>query len=82
MRSAMTAYSIKEARRLFSNLVKRVSSGESISILKHGKPVAVLTSPGAKEKPFPSLKEFRSAIKVKGLPGSKVVAQLRNEDRN
>jgi prevent-host-death family protein len=78
----MTAYSIKEARRLFSHLVKRVSSGESISILRHGKPVAVLASCRAKNKPFPSLREFRSTIKVKGLPGSKVVARLRNEDRN
>jgi len=40
----MTEIGVMEAKTHFSDLLKRVESGESFVITKHGKPVAMLSS--------------------------------------
>lgn len=40
----MTEISVMEAKAQFSDILKRVESGESFVITKHGKPVAMLSS--------------------------------------
>ena len=40
----MTEVAVKEAKNTFTQLLRQVEQGEPVSILRHGKQVAVLTS--------------------------------------
>lgn len=61
-----------EAKTNLSKLLERVAKGESITIEKHGVPVAVLNPVGrSREEPvedvIAAIKEFRSRHRLRGL---------------
>lgn len=72
---------VKDARSRLSFLLDRVEEGGEVIILRRGKEVARLVPPRGKGKPLPSLKDFRSSIKIAGKPLSSVVIQGRDEER-
>lgn len=57
----MASYGVAEAKNKFTQLLDRVQAGESITITRHGKPVAELkaTTPTTAR---PSLEERRAAM--------------------
>jgi prevent-host-death family protein len=71
----------KEARQHFSHLLDQVENGEEVFILRRGNIIAHIVpykKPAA--KPLPSLKEFRSTIKLKGLSLSEMIIKARAEE--
>jgi prevent-host-death family protein len=45
----MSTISLKDAKASFSHVVDQAASGEFVTITRHGKPAAVLVSPGVAE---------------------------------
>ena len=72
---------VKDARNRLSFFLDRVEKGGEVIILRRGREVARLVPPRGEGKPLPSLKDFRSSIKITGKPLSGVVIQGRNEER-
>jgi len=72
---------MKEARGRFSSLLKQVEAGGEVVVLRRGKKVARLVSFEKNGRRLPSLKEFRSTIRIKGKPMSAVVVLGREEGR-
>ena len=72
---------VKDARSRLSFLLDQVEVGGEVIILRRGKEVARLVPPRGKGKTLPSLKDFRSSIKITGELLSSVVIQGRNEER-
>lgn len=61
-----------EAKTHLSSLLKRVAMGESITITKHGRPVAVMRPVGERELPavetvVARLRDFRRGRRLDGL---------------
>ena len=61
-----------EAKTHLSNLLERVIQGESITITKHGVPVAIIQPPETKRKRDPAeviseVRDFREQYSLKGL---------------
>ncbi len=81
----MHTVSIKEARDHISDLVSEVLKGETVMITRRGRRVVKMVS-AAEDRPgrkgFPSLAAFRDKQKVKGLPISREVAAMRDEERS
>lgn len=71
----------KEARQHFSHLMDQVENGEEVFILRRGHIIAHIT-PYVEftTKSLPSLKEFRSSIKLTGKPISKMIIEARAEN--
>ena len=76
----MIEVNVKEARSNLSALLDKVERGEEIIIKRRGKKVARMVSPD-RSATLPSLRSFRSSIKIAGDPLSKTVVDLRNEER-
>lgn len=76
----MLEVNVKEARSNLSTLLDRVERGEEIFIKRRGKKIARLVS-SENNKLLPSLQNFRVSIKSTGDPLSKIVTDLRNEER-
>lgn len=76
----MLEVNVKEARSNLSSLLDRVERGEEILIKRRGKKIARLVS-CENNKLLPSLQNFRVSIKSTGDPLSKIVTDLRNEER-
>jgi prevent-host-death family protein len=72
---------VKDARSRLSFLLDQVEKGGEVVILRRGKEVARLVPTRGEAKPLPSLKDFRSSIKIAGEPLSSVVIQGRDEER-
>ncbi|MBI1870560.1 MAG: type II toxin-antitoxin system prevent-host-death family antitoxin [Chlamydiae bacterium] len=72
---------VKEARNQFASLLNRVQEGDEVSILRHGKEVARLIPPQRGVRHLPSLKAFRSTIRMKGESLSSLVIRARGEER-
>jgi prevent-host-death family protein len=74
---------IKEARQRLSELVDAAERGESIIITRRGKEVARLIPPApANGAAPPDLSAFRSSIKTSGKGLSRVVIDMRAEERS
>ena len=58
----MANYGVAEAKNKFTHLLDRVEKGESITITRHGKPVAELRAP-ARPEPTMSLAERRALLR-------------------
>jgi len=71
---------VKEARSKLSHLLDRVEKGEEIAITRRGEKVAVMMSPGKKQK-LPKLAAFRSSLKVRGKTLSQTVLEERLDHR-
>ena len=57
----MASYGVAEAKNNFTQLLDRVEAGESITITRHGKPVAELKA-AARERPVSSIEERGAAM--------------------
>jgi prevent-host-death family protein len=73
--------SVREARSRFRSLLDQVEGGDEVVIRRRGKEVARLVPPRGEGRRFPSLKEFRAAIRIKGEPLSAVVKRGRIKER-
>ena len=74
--------SVKEARAKFSSLLNQVKEGDEVIIRRRGKEIARLVPPaGSESKRLPSLRSFRSSLRVKGEPLSTTVRRGRKEER-
>jgi prevent-host-death family protein len=72
-----------EAKTHLSNLLERVIQGESITITKHGVPVAVLQPPKTERKRIPAeviseVREFRTEYSLKGLSIREMIEEGRS----
>ena len=76
----MITLSAKAACEQFGALITAVARGESVTITRRGKPVALM-SPAAKTPPrrLPDLTAFRASIKTKGKEVT--IADLRKLER-
>jgi antitoxin (DNA-binding transcriptional repressor) of toxin-antitoxin stability system len=85
----MASYGVAEAKNKFTHLLERVEAGESITITRHGKPVAELkATPPARTKP--SLEERRAALAelsawratqpLMSMSAAELVRKMRDED--
>jgi len=72
---------VKEARKRLSSLLDRVEEGAEVILLRRGKEVARLVPSSATGKRLPSLRDFRSSIKLGGGHLSETVIQGRQEER-
>jgi prevent-host-death family protein len=72
---------IKEARGRFSSLIHQVEEGMEVILTRRGIEVARMVPPANKTKRLPSLKKFRTAIKLSGKPLSETVIEGRQEER-
>ena len=70
---------VKEARSKLSSLLNRVEEREEVVITKHGKEVARLVKPHKYTKKLPSLKDFRSSVKIQGDSLSTIITQERKK---
>lgn len=73
--------SVAEAKAKLSELLKRVEEGESVTITRRGKPVAVLSPSEKLYKPIPPRAEFRENIERGGESVLDELRQLRDEVR-
>jgi len=77
----MIEVSAKKARGEWSSLLKRVENGEEVVISRRGRKVARMVSLQESPKRLPSLKAFRSRIRISGEPLSRTVVLSREEER-
>jgi prevent-host-death family protein len=72
--------STREVRKNISKLIDKAEHGEEIVILRHGKPVARLSSVSAAPA-FTSRKAFRQTLPAAKIPSSQLVRINRDEER-
>lgn len=66
--------SVAEAKAKLSELLTRVEAGESVTITRRGKPVAVLSRSERVYRPLPSRAELRGSV---GRTGPSILEELR-----
>lgn len=76
----MIEVNVKEARSKLSLLLDKVSHGEEVAVMRHGRKVACLVPPESAGR-LPSLRKFREQIRVAGESLSQTVIRQRNEER-
>lgn len=76
----MLEINVREARSNLSALLDKVEAGEEILIKRRGRTVAKIVSHNS-DRCLPSLKDFRSSIKIQGKPMSQSIADARKEER-
>lgn len=74
----MTQVNVREVKAKLSAYLSLVEQGEEVTILRRGKPVAVL-KPVEDPSPLPSLKDFRDDIRIRGLSASETIIKMREE---
>ena len=75
----METATVGEIQKNFSEVLRKIKSGEEIIVTKRGKPVAKITALGAKRDiDWPNF--FEECIEIKGKPLSEIVTEGR-EDR-
>ena len=74
----MTQVNVREVKAKLSAYLSLVEQGEEVTILRRGKPVAVL-KPVGDPSPLPSLKDFRDHIRISGLSASETIIKMREE---
>jgi len=77
----MIEVNAKKAREELSSLLKRVEEGEEVVISRRGRKVAKMVSLRKGPKRLPSLKAFRSGVRISGEPLSHRVIRSREEER-
>jgi len=71
----------KELRKRLSEILDRVARGERIRIVRRGKPAAALRPVDARTRGLPDLSVFRTGIKTRGKPTSRLVIEERRKAR-
>jgi prevent-host-death family protein len=64
----MDEINVKEARQNLRAVLERVSAGEEVVLLRHGRPVARLVPPEPSAGGLPSMGRLRSSIRITGRP--------------
>jgi len=78
----MHSVSVRDARKILGDLLTEAEHGEVISITRRGREVAKLVPPEmATSTGFPKMREFRDSIAVKGKATSRLVSEMRDEER-
>ena len=72
---------VKEARSKFRSILDQVQEGGEVIIRRRGKEIARLVPPRGEGKRFPTLKNFRAAIRTKGESLNAAVKRGRIEER-
>lgn len=77
----MQRINVRETREKLSALLDAVETGEEIVILRHGRPVARLTSPEAGTVRFPDRSGLRASLPASRESAAETVRNLRDEER-
>lgn len=72
---------VKQMRARISELLDRVQRGERVTVVRRGKPAAVLAPVGAPVKRLPRMGAFRASIRVRGATLSATVSAQRDARR-
>lgn len=85
----MANYGVAEAKNKFTHLLDRVQAGESITITRHGKPIAELRAPVAESKTpltpeqrraaYDAFVARRSKLPSLSMSAADLVRQMRDE---
>lgn len=78
----MEVISLTEAKAHFGALVDRVEAGGSVVITRHGKPVALLTTPTRTRKPIDveRLRALTDTMPLASQSAEDLVRSMRDED--
>ncbi|HOX37369.1 MAG TPA: type II toxin-antitoxin system prevent-host-death family antitoxin [Candidatus Brocadiia bacterium] len=78
----MDCVSIRDMRKRLSRLIEAAERGESVTITKRGRKVAMLVPAGTSPiGRLPDLTEFRASLKVKGRSLTDELLDMRREER-
>ena len=77
----MQTFNVRETRERLSNLLDAVSAGEEVIILRHGKPVARLSSPRVDMNHFLDRSGLRDSLPPMTESAVQAVRNLRDEER-
>lgn len=79
----MDGINIAEAKAHFSELVDRAEAGETVEIMRRGKPVARLVPPEPKKKRFDAaeLAAFTAGMTPQKQSAGEFVREMRDSDR-
>lgn len=77
----MQTINVRETRERLSHLLDAVATGEEITILRHGKPVARLTPPRPEPVHFLDRSALRHALPPSKESAVDVVRCLRDDER-
>lgn len=79
----MDAYNVAEAKTHFSALIERVEAGESVEIMRRGKPVARVVPIAGPKKPidFEAIRRLRASLPPDPTNAADIVRQMRDEAR-
>ncbi len=81
MNETMTKVSLSEAKERFEDLIKRVESGEQVTITREGRPVVTMVSSTLipAKRPLPARTEFRASQDLLQTNSTDLIRQLRDE---
>jgi prevent-host-death family protein len=79
----MATVSLADAKAQLSALVKRAAEGETIRILRRGRPVARITAEPAPRKTIdlPALRALTASMPLDPQDGADLVRAMRDEER-
>jgi prevent-host-death family protein len=77
----MQTINVRETRERLSALLDAVAVGEEITILRHGKPVARLTTVLPERIQFPNRSELRASLPPALQSSAQMVRELRDGER-
>jgi prevent-host-death family protein len=77
----MVTVNLAEAKAKLSELIDKVVSGETVTITRHGKPVAQLSGVATQKKPLRSLAAFRATMPRLRKPSAILLREMRDEER-
>ena len=77
----MLTVNLAEAKAKLSELIDKVESGESVTITRHGKPVAQLSGVPTRKKPVRSLAAFRATMPRLRKSSAVLLREMRDEER-
>ncbi|ALO46376.1 type II toxin-antitoxin system Phd/YefM family antitoxin [Pseudohongiella spirulinae] len=77
----MQKINVRETRERLSALLDAVEAGEEIIILRHGKPVARLTTPQSDNVCFPDRTALRASLPAATVDATTLIRTLRDEER-
>jgi prevent-host-death family protein len=77
------SYNLADAKARLSELIERVQAGESVEILKRGKPVARLSPIGAPKQPVDveALRALHRELPFQKKGAAQFVRKMRDSDR-
>lgn len=79
----MDRVNLADAKAHFSELADRVEAGESIEIMRRGKPVVHMNPPQREKKPidFASLRKLRDQLPYQEESAGDFIRRMRDSDR-